>query len=485
MIPLVLSATLILLGMSAKAAEQTELNGNPTLFSVMAALTAADYDSGSSADHPLRAAVRENIQAKKLQVVSELKSFIETHRKTDRGADLGQYISFALASGEPPEFKPHFQGSEVPPDVEALEGFQRLMQRFHQEAGIQDLWDRSQGAIEQELARYQEPVTRSILEVNGYFRNPTSGYMGRRFLVYLDLLGPANQVVTRSYKDDYFIVVTHSAEPPIRDIRHAYLHYLADPLATKFYSKLEKKRGVIDYAEAAPALEESYRSDFLLLATESLLKAVESRLDKRPAEVQQALEQGFVLAPSFAEQLPAYEKSGASMRLSFPDMVDAIDLKKEERRLESVKFAAAKPVRTGPIAPDVEQPKLSPAEQSLEQAEKLYTGRDLDKARETYLRVLRETEDRSVHSRVYYGLARIAALQKNPELAQQLFQRTLELKPDSHTKSWTEVYLGRLSENSSNPQDAFEHYRAALAVQDAPSGAKQAAEQGLQKLNLK
>ena len=39
----------------------------------------------------------------------------------------------------------------------------------------------------------------------------------------------------------------------------------------------------------AQALEDSYKEDFLLLATESLIKAVESRLDHNPAEVQTAL----------------------------------------------------------------------------------------------------------------------------------------------------------------------------------------------------
>ena len=481
----VLLIAVLLFVSRTQAAEQTELNGNEALFAVMAAREAVLADS-SAPENTIRAAVHNAIAAKKLQVVSELKTFFMTHRRADKGADLAQYISFALTSGEPPDFQPRFVGTEVPPDVEALEGFGPLMRRFYKDADIEGLWQKSQNALGQALARYQAPVSRAVLEVNAYMRNPTSGYMGRRFLVYVDLLSPPGQVHTRSYKDDYFIVVSYSPEPQIYDIRHAYLHYLADPLATKFYGKLEKKRGVMDYAQAAPALDESYKSDFLLLATECLLKAVESRLDHKPAAVEEALAQGFVLTPHFAERLPGYEKEGASMRLYFPEMVDAVDLKKEERRLEAVQFAAAKPVSHSVVNPVVvpDEP-LSPAERSLNEAEKMYSARKLEDAREAFLKILRENDKREVHARVYYGLARIAALQRNPEAAQQLFRKTLELSPDPHTRSWTEVYLGRLSESSSKPEDAGQHYRAALAVEGAPPGAKQAAGQGLQKLAQK
>jgi len=97
-------------------------------------------------------------------------------------------------------------------------------------------------------------------------------------------------------------------------------------------------------------------------------------------------------------------------------------------------------------------------------------------------RLLKLSDDKTVHARVYFGLARIAVLQKNPDLAEQLFRKTLELSPDPHTQSWTEVFLGRMYENTDTPQNALEHYRSALAVNGAPPGARQAAEQGIRKL---
>jgi tetratricopeptide (TPR) repeat protein len=461
------------------AAEQAQLDSSVTLFSVMAAVAGAEAPDAPADE--LRAAVRKFVQEQKPAVLPDLRSFFRQHRQADPAADLSQYISFALSSDQPPTFASNFEGGEVPPDVQELSGFRDLMVSFHEQANIDDLWRRVQPAYEEAIARYHEPVTRAILETNGYLRNPTSGYMGRRFLVYVDLLAPANAVHTRSYKDDYFIVVTPSAQPRIDDIRHSYLHYLLDPLFIKYAERVNRAQGLSDYAMGVPVLEDSYKADFLLLATESLIKAMEARLDRKPDDVRQAVSEGFVLAPYFYESLPAYEKQAAAMRMYLPDMLDAIDLKKEDRRLAQVTFAQTKTVKRAERMTPAPAPVLNSSQRSLESAEKLYANRNLDGAREEYLKLVQQTDDKSVHARAYYGLARIAALKNDPESAEQLFRKTLELSPDPHTLSWTEVYLARLAEGFGEREEAARHYRAALGVQGAPPGAREAAEQGLKK----
>ena len=473
------------------AAGENQLDGNPTLFSVMAALQAAGFAAHGSIS-PAGEAVQQQLAGKNLQVVSELTNFVATHRKASFAADLAQYVSFALSVSDPPEFKSKFQAGEVPPDVVALEGFEKLMVRFHADADIGSLWLKVQPLLEQNLARYQEPVSRTIFEATGYLRNPTSGYMGRHFQVYLDLLGRPGQIQTRSYGDDYYIVLTPAPEPQTDEIRHAYLHYLMDPLATKFSESVNKKKSLDDYALASPILDENYKSDFLLLTIESLIKAIESRLvrgqvETRQAMVKQALEEGFVLTPYFAEALPVYEKQEVAMRLYFPDMIAAIDLKKESARLEKVKFATSRLERkmAEPLSTAAPAAPLSPAAKSLETAEQFYSDKKYDRASEAFRTVLQQTEDKTLHARTYYGLARIAALQRDPELAEKLFHKTLELAPDSQTRAWTEVYLGRLSELSGEGEQAVQHYQAALAVKEASAGARQAAEQGLKNKSQK
>jgi tetratricopeptide (TPR) repeat protein len=469
----------------AAAADKGQLDADPALFTVMATINAAGYDSDvdSPANSPLRRTVRDYLKTKEGPALAELKLFFKAHQLPDPGANLSQYVSYALSIDGPPDFNFHYTQNELPPDVVPLVGLSPLLANFYKEANLEEAWRKSQSAFEQAIGAYQEAVSRAVMQVNAYVRNPTSGYLGRRFQIYVDLLAAPNQAHTRSYKDDYFIVVTPSQELQTEEIRHAYMHYLLDPLVLKYAEVLSRVHGIADFAEAAPALPESYKTDYTLLATECLIKAVESRLmpaSKRDAAVQQAFREGFVMVPAFADGLPAYEKQELALRLYFPDMVQAIDLRREERRLSTVQFVKERAVKTAkvtvPSAPKVE---LTGPQKALQDAEALYKERKLDAAKDGYSKLLQNTSDRAVHARAYYGLARIAVLERQPEVAGQLFRRTLELNPDPEDRGWSLVYLGRLFDAQGDRGQATANYKAALAVEGASKGARDAAEKGL------
>ena len=230
--------------MWAAPPERGQLDGNEALFTVMAAINAAGYDAdiASPANHPLRNAVREYLGSKKLSTAEELKRFFQSHKQKSNGAELSQYVSFALSVDGAPGFHYKFKQSELPPDVLPMEGLGDLLQRFYEEANIADMWAKSQPALDQVIAAYQPLVVQGVTQANAYLRNPTSGSLGRRFQVIIDLLGAPNQIQTRSYRDDYTIVVTPSPEPQSDEVRHAYLHYLLDPLVLKYAEQLDKKR---------------------------------------------------------------------------------------------------------------------------------------------------------------------------------------------------------------------------------------------------
>src|SRR5579862_5542274 len=216
-----------------------------------------------------------------------------------------------------------------------------MLPDFYNQAGIENLWQRSQPALEHMMEVYHSPVAKMAFEISSYLRMPLSGNLGRRFQIYVDALGPPNFVQGRAYGDAYYVIVTPTLEPRIQDLRHSFLRFSLDPIGTKYGLALMEKRSLLDIADTAPALPEVYKSDFVLLATESLLKAIEARLDRTPETVTAAVEQGFVLAPFFSEQLPIYEKQPQAIRLYFPDMINAINLQKETQRLQNVKFASA------------------------------------------------------------------------------------------------------------------------------------------------
>src|SRR5262249_55620593 len=267
--------------------------------------------------------------------------------------------SFGLVINGPPDFSFRYELTALPPDVVALDGFQPLLIQFYREAKLEDLWKRLQPAFEEALAQYTAPVSRAVLQANAYLRNQASGFLGRRFQVYVDLMGAPNQVQTRSYVDDYFVVVTPAAELPIEEIRHMYLHYLLDPLPLKYSEIVKTKRGLGDYAQGSPILEDQYKSDFTLLTTECLIKAVESRIDRKPAAVELALREGFVITPAFAEALETYERQEQAMRLYFPELVQSIDLKREAKRLDHIDFASERaPRRARTVTREVAPPEL-------------------------------------------------------------------------------------------------------------------------------
>jgi tetratricopeptide (TPR) repeat protein len=172
------------------------------------------------------------------------------------------------------------------------------------------------------------------------------------------------------------------------------------------------------------------------------------------------------------------------MRLYFPDMVAMIDAKKEQQRLARIDFVKERSVRTYRVTSEIKPPELTGAEKTLDDAEKLFLDRDkaagnAAKAKELFLRALQETEQKSMHAKSYYGLARIALLEREPETADRFFRKILELEPDPATKAWALVYIGKLSDSQGEKEPAQESYHAALAVQGISDLARQEAQRGL------
>ena len=472
----------IALGARAAPAERGQLDASPTLFTVMAAINAAGYDAelASPNTHPLRLAIRADLARRDIPSLAAIKELFRQHRKSTDTPDLSQYISFALTAGPPPDFAIAMRDVEIPPDVSPLKELSPLLAAFYREAHIEELWKCSQPAIDQYIARYHTPVSEAVLQVNSYLRQPTSGFRGRHFQIFIELLAAPNQVQTRSYANEYTLVITPSAQPRIFDVRHAYLHYLLDPMATRNQEILDRKKGLADHAQRARWLDDSFKKDFLLLATESLIKAVEARLDHKPEAVQQALLEGYILAPYFAEHLPAYEKQEQAMLFYYPDLVKSIDLAKEDARLSKVEFQsepAARPVLTTPAPPPA---PLTGAAKTLDDAEQLYTARDLEKAKKLFLEVLQETDRKPMHAAAYYGLARTALLENDPETAERLLGKVLESEPEPPVKAWALVYLGKLSLLAGDREQAARYFQSALKTDGASEKARGEADKGLQ-----
>ena len=353
----------------------------------MAAINAAGFDAGIHTPINARFQIRDQIRAeltkRTIPCLPELKAFYLQHKKPNETADLSQYISFALLADGPPDFAIH--SVDLPEDVAALNGFGELLTRFYKEANLAELWNRSQPAYLAALGEFHPPVLNAVLEANAYARNPSGVTAGRRFQIYLDLLGAPDQIQVRAYRREYYVVLTPTSAPIGDEIRDAYLAYLLDPLSLRYGSVLmEKKKGLQKFADNAPALDLAYKDDFSLLVTKCLIKAIDSRLmkgdEKRQLYVDQAVREGFILTAAFADLLVAYEKQDTALRLYYPDLIAGIDVGKEQKRLKKVEFAetVSRPAIVAP-APTVQ---ISEAERTLASAEGLFEQKDLRECEE-------------------------------------------------------------------------------------------------------
>ncbi|MBV9156463.1 MAG: tetratricopeptide repeat protein, partial [Acidobacteriaceae bacterium] len=457
-----------------------------TMFTTLAAINAAGYDAGMDSPlnqrYQIRSQIRDILAKEKIPCLSELRVFYKEHKQPTDAGDLNQYISFALVSGDAPKFE--LPNGAVPPDVEPLRPLSQILADFYQQANIADLWRRSQPAYNAAISQYQDPVINALFEANGYLRNP-SGYLGRRFQIFLDLLGAPNQIQVRSYRDDYFVVITTTTAPPVDEIRDAYLGFMLDPLTFKYSETIKQKKPLQKYAEEAPALDLAYKDDFSLLLNKCLVKAIDARLmhesaEKRQEFVNEAMREGFILTAAFADLLLAYEKQQDAFRLYYGDLINAIDVKKEEKRLRTVQFVQSIPQKV--IAPPAKI-QLDPADESLETAQGLLDQNDIENARKAFKKVFEQTSDKTKQGRAYYGLAVIDLQEKHWDEAVDLFQRTVDSNTSPAIVAWSHYYLGQLALKAGDTEKATAHFKQTLANQAASSKARDAAEKALQSIS--
>jgi hypothetical protein len=84
---------------------ENQFSVSETLFAALAAINAAGYDTGIDSApndrYKLRTQIRQELAKRTIPSLPEIKDFYRVHRKPSGGADLGQYISFALLAGDP------------------------------------------------------------------------------------------------------------------------------------------------------------------------------------------------------------------------------------------------------------------------------------------------------------------------------------------------------------------------------------------------
>lgn len=466
------------------AQEVEQLNTDVRMFTVMAAINIAGYDDGINAtsDSPVRKAVRDDLSELDAAVVTRLKTFFADHNLETGDLNLSQYISFALMCGEPPFFDLKAEvPTDLPVDVRAIRGLSGLLREFYEEAHIESLWQKYLPAYEEEMLRYQDTLVQIVFETNGYLRLSPTSREAQGFQVYFDMLAAPGSVNTRAYGGDVKLVIHPSAKIRVKELQSAYLLHLLDRLSIRHADVVAKKNALARYALFAPALEDSYKTNFQLLVTKSLAHAVETRMRYEPEEkklprIEAFLRDGFILTPYFYEKLAEYEKQPASMRKYYDEMIKAIDIKYEGARLQAVTFAE-RPTRPTPKPRPVARPQVSEVEKILGRAEGLLQLEELDNAREAFEEALEKAGGRS--SQASYGLGRVALDEADPDLALEHFAVAAEAGGDARVVAMSHIYMGRIEDILGNRELAVRHYEDALAAGDTSPITDKFAKDGL------
>jgi tetratricopeptide (TPR) repeat protein len=409
-----------------------------------------------------------------------LQNAYDEFKLDDPDANLSQWVSFALLCEPPPTFELQANlPTDLPEEVRKLRAFAPLLERFYREADIESLWQKYQPAYAQELDRYQLALAPMLFRTAGYLHISNQSREFAGFRVWIDQLAAPGSINMRLWGGN-MQVVAHPAEYlRLDEIQHAFLIHLLDRLSIRYREDVAKKEVLSRFAMFAPALDEAYKTDFELLVTKCLAKAVQTRLDraspeKKLEQVNQALLEGYILTPYFFESLPAFEADGRDINKYYPDLISKIDLKKEAARLQNIKFVepAAKPKREAPPAP-----RLSELDKILKRGEFLLNEEMFDEARAAFEEAKQKAGGN--HAQASYGLARVAIMEADPDLAREHFLEVAETAADPHLKAMAHIYLGRIEDVVGNRDQAVKHYKLALDVGDPSQRTRELAEQGI------
>jgi hypothetical protein len=481
--------------MQAAPATTVTVDGSEAMFTTMCALLASGFEADVSAQNwsPMRAQLRDRLQHQQGPAVDALRAFYKQHELADAGQMLSRYLWFGLVSGPAPKFEPILRRDELPPEVIALEGFQEILSNYYKEQKIGPLWRQVQPVYNHEIEQIHDSVAQVVFVATGYLREILDPTNPRSFTIIVEpLVGRITNV--RNFGDHYALVVSGAADVPLDNVRHAFLHFLLDPLPLQYSHVIAVKLPLFLTAASAPRLDPDLKDDYPSYFAECTVRAVELKLKKAsPGERESALEiddaDGYVLVRPLYAALTKFEQSEPGMKLYFPDLVRSIDVATEQKRVATIKFPRADAKRDSTQAEVVARrrqaapttvPNDAEAIAALTEGEQRIAEKNPRAAEASFQKVLVKYPDQP---RAWYGLGVVAMMEQDGTRAKEVFGRLTSgehaATQDPLVLAWSHVHLGTIYDIEGHPDRAKVEYEAALAVEGAPEKARQAASKAL------
>lgn len=474
-------STMLMGGAHAQA--RTSLEYNEAMFSLMAALNACGYDQDLPESLAVRNEIRQEVnraaQGRDAQdALLRTCKFYGDHNPGDPARNIAQYVSLGLNLGEAPSFALKVKEADLAPDATYVLGMIPLLQNFYITTDLHKIYAKHHGDYERVIDRLHDPVNDLLMSTDLYLRRPMSSYLGRGFTVVIEPLISPGQTNSRNYGDEYYVVVSPDASGNIKidQVRHTYLHYILDPLMLKRANALQKLAPLLNAVATAP-MDESYKTDMSLLATESLIQAIEARQingRKGPEKprldaVDHAMREGFVLTAYFYECLERFEKSDVGFQQGFADWLHFVDPQHELKRIREVQFL-----------PSADQEVVSRNRRPMsltELAERALASGNSEAASKFAKQALDQHSD---EGHANFVMARAATLEGKMEEASSYFEKTVQTSKDPRELAWSHIYLGRILDIKQEREAAIAQYKAALETGDTTAETRTAAEAGIQ-----
>ncbi|MCI0423768.1 MAG: hypothetical protein L0387_41080 [Acidobacteria bacterium] len=476
---IVILVWLLLLGFRPLAQNASiQIQPDIRVFAVLAALQEAGLETGEAAQaHPSRAAISREFQGLPAGLRERLQKFYQSHMEgKEPEHQAAKYISLALLTEGPPDFKLVLSANQLPPDAFSVRAFLDLVKEFYVTAKVEAVWSRHRARYDQAVVEYRPTINQIILLTDGYLRIASGSFLDRQLLIIPEFLAPPNAFNARTYRDSYYLVFGPSGKLASDEFRHQYLHFLLDPYALRFTLAREKRMALQKFIETALNIDDSYR-DLQFVVTESLIRAVELRMKKvneaeAAIELDAAIRGGAVLARQFYRELQTFEMSPEGIRIFYPTMVKNIEI-------EPVQTAFAEAQKNAPAPQKKSEPKeLSAVEKLLRQANMHLAGNNLEAAAEQFQQVL-DGHD-AENGEALYGLGVVASIKNKRDIAAGYFSKAVQSASTAKSvKVWAHIYLGRIFDVEQKRNDALQQYQSAVALGDNTRNAQEAAQRGL------
>ena len=360
-------------------------------------------------------------------------------------------------------------------------GFELLVKELWEKGALQSLWEKVLPYYAQEVEIYRPLIRRMILDSLRYMRTDARVALDREVIFIPDLLNAYGIVNARNVDPVYILVAGPSrTDRRTASVRHEYLHFMIDPLILKYSGSLPPRDPFVKIVRGLPNRLARYENDLPLIVSESLIQALELRLDRvqdapRTEAIIEGYEKGLILTPYFDEGLKRFEARQESFQEFAPELIDGIEFEKEKGRAEMIRELKA---QLHPATATAPQPQSGNDLSSLlSTGNQLLLERRFSQAKEVLQQVLKQDPD---NPSAMFGLAQISAQEQDFARALDLYGKTAnQSRADVWLRAWSFVRRGNIYHFQGDTIQARQEWSRVQELQGDLKGAKEAAGKAL------